>query len=249
MGDHIDINCDMGEGFPFDAEIMPFVSSANIACGGHAGDAATIGKTIALCIRHGVAPGAHPSFPDIENFGRAVMGISHDDLARSIRQQIALFKAVAAASGTSMHHIKLHGALYNLSAVDQELSEVILEVLDVFKAQVLLYGLSGSLFNRLAREKGFRVMDEVFADRTYQPDGSLTPRSMPGATISDERQVVRQVLSLIRDGSTMAWSGEAVSVRADTVCIHGDGPQAVAFATLMHQALTERNIRIQPPIR
>lgn len=247
MRKHIDINCDIGEGFPFDEELMPFISSANIACGGHTGDEHTIYKCINLCMKHGIAVGAHPSFPDKENFGRIMITISEDELLNSILEQVLLFDQVAKKCNTKMHHIKLHGALYNLVSNNQHLSHKILETFLLFKKELCLYGLSGSLFNRLAREEGFVVIDEVFADRTYQEDGSLTPRNIQGAQIEDDQQAINQVLKFIHEKKVSTLTGKEITVKADTVCIHGDGAKAVAFASLIHHELTVRKIDIQAP--
>jgi len=248
MKTHIDINCDLGEGFPYDEEIMPFISSANIACGGQAGDASTIRKSIQLCIKHNVAAGAHPSFPDKVNFGRINNSIRDEELLKSILEQIYLFDQIAKYCGTSMHHIKLHGALYNQASNNVELADKILASFHFLKKDIILYGLSGSVFNQLAREKGFHVIDEVFADRSYQSDGSLTPRNIQGALIEDEQKAVLQVLKFILEDKVITLKNEEMNAHADTICIHGDGAHAVSFASLIHQELTQRNIRIQPPL-
>jgi len=247
MRNYIDINCDMGEGYPNDEEIMPFISSANIACGGHTGDENTIRKTIQLCIKHNVAAGAHPSFPDKENFGRINISINDEELLKSIQEQVLLFNQVVKECGITMHHIKLHGALYNYAANNRELAEKILETFKMFKTDVCLYGLSGSVYNHLARDKGFHVIDEVFADRTYQLDGSLTPRSSIGALIENDQQVLSQVLRFINEEKAVTLTGEEIPVKSGTVCIHGDGPRAAAFASMIHRELTMRNIRIKAP--
>jgi UPF0271 protein len=248
MKKQIDINCDMGEGFPFDAEIMPFISSANIACGGHAGDATTIRNTIQQCIKQGVAAGAHPSYPDKENFGRIKMTISEGELINSIMDQVFLFDAIAKECGTKMHHIKLHGALYNLASNNHQLAEQIIDTFLVYKKEIYLYGLSGSVYNQLAREKGFLVLDEVFADRTYQSDACLTPRNIQGALIEDDQQAINQVLGLAHEQKVITLTGEEIAVNADTICIHGDGAHAVSFASLIHHELTLRNFQIQAPL-
>lgn len=232
-----DINCDMGEGIGNDEFIMPFISSANIACGYHAGDAATIKHTIELCISHNVSIGAHPSFYDKENFGRVEMNLPGDDLYDLITQQLALFKKIADSLGQKISHVKPHGALYNMSAKDALTANVIAKAIKDFDSRLALFGLSGSHSISEAKATGLRTVSEVFADRTYQDDGRLTPRSQPNALIEDADKAVQQVLKMIKKGTVTTVSGKTIPIIAETICIHGDGKHAVEFAKAIHEAI------------
>ena len=247
----IDLNCDMGEGMQHDAEIMPFISSVNIACGYHAGDEAIMLRTIRLALAHGVAIGAHPSYPDRPNFGRVDIlgepGAGIDDLPRIITDQLVVLQRVCHASGVSLHHVKFHGALYNRAAKDRAISAILCETIRQFDPSLLLYGLSGSVMHEEAGRWGLRYIGEVFADRTYQEDGSLTPRSEPDALIEDPAFAVRQVLTMIREGKVVTAAGMELFMEAGTVCIHGDGAYAVEIVQTIQCALTDKGIAIQPP--
>jgi UPF0271 protein len=249
----IDLNCDMGEGMDTDAAIFPFISSANIACGAHAGDAATMRRTVQLAITHGVAIGAHPSYPDRARFGRVDLLAEPAPttelavLEESLFGQLQLFGEVCRSLGVRMHHAKPHGALYNRAARDPAVGELIVRVIFRFDASLLLYGLSGSWMADAAASAGLGFVSEVFADRTYQPDGSLTPRSQPGALIEDGAGAVAQVLKMVREGRVGVTGGGETGLRAETVCLHGDGAHAVQFAELIHGALTAEGVRIAAP--
>jgi 5-oxoprolinase (ATP-hydrolysing) subunit A len=241
----IDINCDMGEGYPYDGEIMPFITSANIACGYHAGDAAVIKKTIELAVKHNVAIGAHPSYPDRVHFGRRDMQLSDDELALVIKEQLLLFKNTAASFGKEIHHVKLHGALYNRAAVDERTARVIIGVIQGFDERMLVYGLSGSIFNHLAKKAGLRVAHEVFADRTYQSGPVLTPRSESDALIEDADAALEQVLRMLLEKRVSIGGGRFEEIQADTVCIHGDGKYAAFFARHLYRRLESNFIRVK----
>lgn len=246
----IDLNCDMGEGMDTDAAIFPFISSANIACGAHAGDAPTMRRTVELAVVQGVAVGAHPSYPDRARFGRVDIleeGFSLSELEISLHEQLYVFAAVCRELGVRMHHVKPHGALYNRAARDAAVSALIARVVSGFDASLLLYGLSGSLMADAAATAGLGFVSEVFADRTYQRDGSLTPRSQPGALIGDGAAAVNQVLKMVREGRVGVAGGGEVGLRAETVCLHGDGAHAVEFAELIHGALKAEGVRIAAP--
>lgn len=229
----IDLNCDLGEGAPHDAELMPLITSANIACGGHAGDVDTIQRTLKLASMHGVAIGAHPSFPDRENFGRAPYRFSIHDLRGEIEAQIFLVSMLAEVEGLTLHHVKPHGALYNQAARDPELATIVASCVSHFDSNAILYGLAGSELINAGLEQSLRVAREIFADRRYQPDGSLVPRSEQNAVITDPAESCEQVLRLIRKG------------KADTVCLHGDGPHAVTFAHELRRALDKAGIQVK----
>ncbi|MBL9187402.1 MAG: LamB/YcsF family protein [Opitutaceae bacterium] len=244
----IDLNCDLGEGAGHDAELMPLVTSANIACGAHAGDAATMRATIALAQRHGVAIGAHPGFDDRENFGRRELPLTPIEAAELVLRQVQRMQEMAVPLGASMKHIKLHGALYNMVSRDAALAKAVVEAISSAAKNPTIFVLAGSKLEQVARASGdIRVVSEVFADRTYQRDGSLTPRARPDALIHDEAQAVAQVLRMVREGVVRATDGTDVPVRADTVCVHGDGPHAVAFARRLRAALIEAGVALRAP--
>ena len=248
----IDLNCDMGESYGAwrmgaDAEIMPLISSANIACGFHGGDPATIRKTVRLAVDHGVAVGAHPSLPDLQDFGRRVMKISQQDMYDLIVYQAGAVEAFARAAGARLHHVKCHGALYNMAANDEALSDAMARAVGDLGSKVMLYALSNSLMMKIAKNKKVPVLGEVFADRGYSDDGTLAPRDRPGGMIEDELQSVKQALGMVEGGFVVSLSGKRVPVAADTLCLHGDQPGAVAFAKAIRKAFTEREIEIAAP--
>ncbi len=246
----IDLNCDMGESFGAwqigrDAELMDYVSSINIACGFHAGDASVIRKTIETAIKKDVAIGAHPSFPDLQGFGRRAMSLSAQEIFDVVLYQVSALKGICEAFGATLHHVKPHGALYNQAAKDAELAEAIAKAVKTIDKNLILYGLSNSFLISEAEKINLKTASEVFADRTYQADGTLTPRSQPNALIHDTGKAVSQVLQIIREQSVIAATGEKVSLRAETVCIHGDGENALEFAAAIRRKLTEKGISIQ----
>jgi UPF0271 protein len=241
----IDLNCDMGEGIGKDELIMPYISSANIACGYHAGDENTMKKTVELCKKYNVAIGAHPSYADRENFGRTDIRIPPDEVYQLVIKQIKLLDEISKAAGATMHHVKPHGALYNMSARDKFLAPVIaLAVMDTNR-KLVLYGLSGSHSIKEGINHGLKTASEVFADRTYKEDGSLMPRHRPGAMIEEAGKAVAQVMEMIKDGTVTTVTGKKIPIVAETVCIHGDGPHAVEFAKAIHDALNANNIAIR----
>ncbi|HKO80021.1 MAG TPA: 5-oxoprolinase subunit PxpA [Chitinophagaceae bacterium] len=231
------INCDLGEGIGNDELIMPYIDSANIACGYHAGDVETIKSTITLCIQHKVHIGAHPSFYDRKNFGRTEMNLLPGDLYDLITQQLYIFKELTDLLDQKIDHVKPHGALYNMSARDASIAKVIARAVKDFDNHLILFGLSGSHSISEAKAIGLKTASEVFADRTYQDDGSLTPRSQPNAVIEDAGKAAQQVLQMIKEGSVTTVSGRVTPIVADTICIHGDGKNAVEFAKLIHDAI------------
>ncbi|MGZ8554349.1 MAG: 5-oxoprolinase subunit PxpA [Chitinophagaceae bacterium] len=237
-----DINCDMGEGIGNDELLMPFISSANIACGYHAGDKATIKRTIGLCVKHNVSIGAHPSFYDRKNFGRIEMYLPPGDLYDLITRQLVIFKEAADSFDQKISHVKPHGALYNMSAKDVMIAKVIAKAVSDFDSRLTLFGLSGSRSIHEAKSIGLPTASEVFADRTYRDDGSLTPRSQPNSLIEDADQVVQQVLQMIKKGSVTTVHGKTIPVVAETICLHGDGKHAVEFAKAIHDAIRMKKI-------
>ena len=248
LPDTIDINCDLGEGIGQDALIVPFISSANVSCGLHAGDRDSIRETLLACIGHEVAIGAHPSFDDRENFGRKEMHLPAGALAALIRRQLDNFLEWVDDLGAQVRHVKPHGALYNLSARDRRTADIIAETIAGYDDNLVLYGLSGSCSIDAGLAAGLPVAREAFADRTYLSNGQLTPRSDPGALLSNVDSAVAQVLALIRNGAIKTIDGASLTLAADTICLHGDGPHALEFATHIHAALQENKIRLQPPM-
>ena len=236
---HIDINCDMGEGIGNDKALMPFITSANIACGYHAGDEETVRTTIQLAKQHGVNVGVHPSFFDRENFGRTERKTTPEEVYRLITEQLFLFQKIADAMDVPVHHVKPHGALYNMAARDTALARAVAQAVKDFSANLVLFGLSGSVSITEAKALGLQTRSEVFADRTYQDDGSLTPRSQPGALIGDKEQCVEQVMQMITSKTVKTTFGKVIPVAVDTICIHGDGRYAVQFAKAISQVVVE----------
>ncbi|NOT50063.1 MAG: LamB/YcsF family protein [Chitinophagaceae bacterium] len=231
----IDINCDMGEGIGNDDLIMPFISSASIACGYHAGDEKTMWETIELAKKHNVAIGAHVSFLDKENFGRKEMKWERQGIYNMVIQQLVIINVIA--DDLKIGHVKPHGALYNMSARDKALANTIAAAIKDFDESLVVFGLSGSHSIAEAKAIGLKTASEVFADRTYQDNGSLTPRNQPNALINDTSKAVEQVLQMINDGTVTTVSGKKIPILAETICIHGDGEHAVKFARAIHDAI------------
>lgn len=241
----VDINCDLGEVAGNDAQIMPYISSANIACGYHAGDPTTIWQTIQLASKNGVAVGAHVSFHDKENFGRTEMHLPSSEIYELVLQQLLIIKEIADTLNTTLHHVKPHGAIYNISARDAVVAGTIAKAVKDFDPNLYLFGLSGSHSIFQARMFGLKTLSEVFADRTYQDDGSLTPRSGPDALHDDINKVIQQVLQMVTTGTVTTTSGKQIPILADTICIHGDGQHAASFAKGIYQALEKEGISIK----
>ena len=244
---NIDLNCDMGESFGAwrmgdDAAIMPYVTSANIACGFHAGDAHTMRSTMQLALRQGVRPGAHPGLDDIRGFGRRPIPLSPDQAYDLIVVQIGALAAVARSQGARLFHVKAHGALYNMSANNAPLSTAIAQAVRDVDPELALFALAGSQQVTVAQEMGLQVMQEVFADRSYQDDGTLTPRNQPGALIEDVQTSVTQALTMVQKGYVIAQSGKKVPISADTLCLHGDGAHALEFAQAIHAAFAQEGL-------
>jgi len=235
-----DINCDMGEGVGNEKELMPFISSANIACGYHAGDAATMRRVINLCLQYQVHIGAHPSFLDKTNFGRTAMQLPASSIYSLIIAQLQIINNIALECGAVLHHVKPHGALYNMAARDSELANVIALTVKEFDESLVYYGLSGSVMITEADKVGLKTASEVFADRTYQSDGTLTPRSEPNALLTDMDEVEKQVFKFVKENKVRTLTGQDIAITADTICIHGDGPHAVDFAKAAYKQLHEK---------
>jgi len=248
----IDLNCDMGESYGAwkmgaDAEVMPYITSANIACGFHGGDPATIRKTVHMAIDRGVAIGAHPSLPDLMGFGRRVMRISSQDMYDLVVYQAGAVEAFARAAGAKLHHVKCHGSLYNMAATDEGLSEAMANAVRDLGGGVKLYALSNSVMMKIAKKQNIPVYGEVFADRGYSDDGTLAPRDKPGGMIEDPAASAKQALAMIEEGYVASLSGKRVAVAADTMCLHGDQPGAVAFAQNLRKVFSEKGITVAAP--
>ncbi len=227
MSRRIDFNCDLGEGAGHDGELMPWITSANIACGAHAGDEATMCATVSLAQRHGVAIGAHPGFADRENFGRRELTLTAADVQALVEWQVRALQRIA-----TVVHVKPHGALYNLAARDPMIAAAVAAAVRAVDARLVLFALRGSELVRAGRSAGLRVAEEVFADRMYRVDGALTPRAEGGAVITDETESAAQALRLVREG-------------ADTICLHGDGAHAVALVRRLNAELRQAGIEIR----
>ncbi|NRS51815.1 LamB/YcsF family protein [Brevibacillus sp. HB2.2] len=245
----VDLNCDMGESFGAyqlgnDQEILSYITSANVACGFHAGDPATMRKTVQMALKAGVAIGAHPGFADLVGFGRRNMEISPEEAYDLVVYQIGALQGFVRAEGGVMHHVKPHGALYNMAATRPALAESIALAIYKVNPELVLYGLAGSELTRAGEKIGLITAHEVFADRTYQQDGTLTPRSQPNAIISDQQQSLQQVIRMVCDGRVLTQQGVDIPIQADSICIHGDGAHALEFAQSIREALSGAGITI-----
>lgn len=245
----IDLNADLGESFGAwrmgdDAGVMPWISSANVACGFHAGDPTVMRATVALCLEHGVAIGAHTSLPDLQGFGRREMKILPNDVYAQTLYQLGALHAFVRAAGTHLHHVKPHGALYNMAARDRTLACAIAAAVRDFNPTLILMGLAGSALVDAGRVAGLRVQHEGFCDRRYRAEGSLTPRSEAGAVIEDVDAAVAQAVSIATAKEATAGDGTKVHIEADTLCVHGDRANAAAFAERLHRALEGAGVRI-----
>ena len=247
MPERIDFNCDLGEGCGDDAAIVPLVSSASIACGGHAGDDATMRAAVALCLRNGVAIGAHPSFVDREHFGRRELDLGVGAIHVLVLAQVRRLGAICAAAGARLRHVKPHGALYNLAARDAGVADAIASAVRAVDPALWLYALSGSALADAGRLAGLSVAEEAFAERGYTPDGRLAPRGQPGAVIDDLDASLAQVRTMLREHVVVAIDGSRVPLRADTLCLHGDRPDAARFAAALRAALEAEGVAIAPP--
>lgn len=247
----IDLNCDLGESFGhytlgMDEEILPYISSANVACGFHAADPMVMAATVARAAEMRVAIGAHPGYPDLVGFGRRNMSVSPAEVKAMVQYQIGALMAFCQARGVRMQHVKPHGAMYNMAGKDAALARAICEGIREIDPQLILLGLSGSELIRAAQAVGLPYACEVFADRAYEDDGSLVARSKPGAMIADEEEAIRRVIGMVSEGKVTSITGKEIPVQADSVCLHGDGPRALAFARRISTALKDRGIAIVP---
>ncbi|MEQ2525493.1 5-oxoprolinase subunit PxpA [Bacillaceae bacterium CLA-AA-H227] len=245
----IDLNCDMGESFGrytlgYDNELMNYATSINIACGFHAGDPHTMRKTVQLALEKNIAIGAHPGLPDLNGFGRREMSITPQEAYELVIYQIGALNAFVQSEGGVMQHVKPHGALYNMAAKNAELSEAIAEAVYKVNPRLILFGLAESELIKAGKRLGLRTANEAFADRTYQSDGTLTPRSRKDSLIHDDETALKQVTRMIIEGKIESVDGEAIPIKADTICLHGDGAHAVQFAKTISEGLSKAGITI-----
>ncbi len=247
----IDINSDLGESFGAykigqDEAVIPMVSSVNVACGFHGGDPLVIRKTVEMAKQYGVAVGAHPGFPDLQGFGRRNMYLHPDDVYASMIYQIGAVRAFTDLYNLPLQHVKPHGAINNMAAVDMDLARVIAQAIYDYDKSLILLAVAGTKLAQAGREMGLQVANEVFADRTYEPDGTLRNRKYPDALIRDPVVAARRVVEMVKDGVLVAIDGSKISVQPDSVCLHGDGEAAVAIARTLREELANHGIEIRP---
>lgn len=248
----IDFNCDVGESFGAwrmgdDAALLKFASSANIACGLHAGDPVVIQQTVALCQQQGVAIGAHPGLPDLQGFGRRTMALSDNEIYALVLYQIGALAGFVRAAGGELRHVKPHGALYHMANACLRTAEAVSDAVRAFSPHLKLYALAHAGLAETARLRGLHVIDEAFAERRYEADGSLTPRSHPDAEIHDVASATQQVVQLLTAGAVTARTGERLPMTARSICLHGDRPNTVAFAGSLRAAIEGAGWRVAPP--
>lgn len=235
------VNCDMGEGLDNDALLMPYIGAANIATGYHAGDTGTITTTIELAQKYGVKIGAHVAYPDKENFGRTNMYLPDNELYTLIQQQLHIMQMACTAAGANLYHVKPHGALYNQSAASYSLALLVAQAVKDFNNELVLLGLSNSCSVTAARPAGVKIWEEAFADRSYEANGSLTPRDIAGSVITDMPVFEQQAQLLLHQKQVITRQGTTIALNADTVCLHGDNPMAVNFARHLQSLITHSN--------
>lgn len=254
MRKQIDLNSDVGESFGaykigLDEAVVPLISSANIACGFHAGDPLVMAKTVSLAAENGVGLGAHPGLPDLMGFGRRVMDVSLAEIRHYVTYQVGALQAFAKQIKLPLQHVKPHGALYNMAVRDTEISNVIAEVISGLDENLILVALAGPNRDELAAiatRYSIRVAFEFFADRAYNPDGSLLSRKLPGAVLHDDKRVAERVIKLVDHGSVTAVDGTEIELKADTICVHGDNPEALALVKTIRTSLTDSGIEVRP---
>lgn len=242
----IDLNSDLGEGAGTDEKIMPYITSANVACGAHAGDEETMRQTVALAMRGGVNIGAHPGYRDPANFGRVALDIAPDALLADVRAQLEALAEIAHAAGARLAHVKAHGALYNTGQVDDAVAGVVAEAVRAFDEDLVLFVPPSSAMERAARRLRIRVAREGFADRAYEPDGTLRSRRLPGALHIDPATAAAQAVSIAREGAVRTSDGGTLALQVDTLCIHGDTPGATEIARAVREALAAAGVEVRP---
>jgi len=247
----MDLNCDLGESYgkstsEYDEMIMPYLSSCNIACGFHSGDPLTIERTILLALQHGVVIGAHPSFPDLQGFGRRVMHIPQAELRAIVRYQIAALKGMTEALGGTLHHIKPHGALYNFAAKNEATAQAVIDAIVSIDEKLIVYGLPDSFLEKKAKQARLSFVKEAFSDRRYERDGSLRARTHEGAVIKEENEALSQVKMIVKNQQVETHDGYIIKLQAQTICLHSDTQHAAMLARKIHEMLTSNDIKIHP---
>lgn len=247
----VDLNSDLGESFGAytigcDGEVLKKVTSANIACGWHAGDPVVLDKTLAAAKENGTAVGAHPGYPDLMGFGRREMKVTPEEEYAYVLYQLGAFAAFAKKHGLEIQHLKAHGAMYNMAGRDIALAAAVCRAVRDFDRQIILLGLAGSKLIEAAEEAGLRSASEVFADRAYEDDGSLVNRKKPGAMVTDEDVAISRVVRMVKEGKVESVTGRDIPVRADSVCVHGDGPKALAFTAKIRETLQKEGVEVRP---
>ncbi|HET7563848.1 MAG TPA: 5-oxoprolinase subunit PxpA [Gemmatimonadaceae bacterium] len=250
----VDLNCDMGESFGAwamgaDDEILPYITSANIACGFHAGDPGVMRRTVSAAVARGVAVGAHPGLPDLVGFGRRTMDVTPDEVYELVVYQTGALRGFAMAAGVALQHVKAHGALYNMAAAQPKLADAIACAVRDVDRELVLYGLAGSHLVSAGERAGLQTASEAFADRNYLGDGSLVPRRRADAMVSDAPEAARRAVRMVKEGRVRSVDGADIAIRADTICIHGDGPHAAEFARALRSALEAEGIEVSPAKR
>lgn len=246
----VDINCDLGESFGNytignDELIMPYISSANIACGFHAGDPLVMEKTVKLALKNNINIGAHPGYPDLQGFGRRSIKMPATEIRSMLAYQIAALKGITESLGGKLVHVKPHGALYNDAVGSEEIANAVIEAVLQIDPELKLYALAGSAIHKLANKQKLRTVNEVFADRAYMPTGELAPRSMEGALIHDVELSKSRVLRMIKESRVEALNGDLVEIKAQSVCIHGDNPEAIEMAKTLYRFLSDQGVQIK----
>ena len=244
----VDINCDLGEGIGNDEAVMPYISSANIACGYHAGDLSTMDRTLQMAIKNNVSAGAHPGFDDRDNFGRLPQKLSNAEIEQLVREQIEILQDRATRAGAQLSHVKPHGALYNMAAANETIALAIARGIRSVNPALLFYGLANSPMIIAANEVGLIAVSEVFADRAYTRDGRLVPRNQEGAVIHDAQLCQQRVLDMVLNQKVDTIDGQTISIQADTICIHGDNPDAVALAKGIYTTLDNNDVELVSPL-
>lgn len=246
----VDLNCDLGESFGaykigMDEEVVPHVTSINVACGYHAGDPLIMEQTVALAKKHGVAVGAHPGFPDLMGFGRRPMTVTPTEAGAYVKYQVGALMAFAQGQGLKLQHVKPHGALYNMAAKDEKLAAGIAEAIASVDKDLMLMGLAGSVMLTEAEKAGLKTISEVFADRAYNDDGSLVNRKLPGAVIHDPEEACARAVKMAKEGKVTSINGKEIAIKADSICVHGDNAQAIALVTKIRSALEAEGINVK----
>ena len=250
----VDLNSDLEESFGnytigMDEEILKFVSSANVACGWHAGDPMVMEKTVALAKEFGTAVGAHPGFPDLMGFGRRNMAVTPEEAKAYVKYQLGALQAFAKAHGVKIQHVKPHGALYNMAAVDEKLAKAMCEAVYEVDKDIIFMGLAGSKMITAAEETGLKAASEVFADRAYNDDGTLVSRKLPGAVIKDKDLAIQRVVRMVKEGKVESINGKDIDIKADSICVHGDNPKALEFVKNIRETLEKEGVTISSLMR